>query len=59
MGSVCFSWRRLGAMGFGNGVVFQVVSNGFQSRLGLASAYWRSRRIGGFLLPLWLGGSKI
>ena len=44
------------AMGFGNGVVFQVVSERFQDQIGLASGLIGAiGGLGGFLLPFWLG----
>jgi MFS transporter, NNP family, nitrate/nitrite transporter len=49
----------LAAMGFGNGVVFQVVSARFSKQMGLASGViGAAGGIGGFLLPLSLGGLK-
>jgi len=49
----------LAAMGFGNGVVFQVVSDRFSKQMGLASGViGAAGGIGGFLLPLCLGGLK-
>ena len=47
------------AMGFGNGVVFQVVSDRFSKQIGLASGViGAAGAIGGFFLPLGLGGLK-
>jgi MFS transporter, NNP family, nitrate/nitrite transporter len=47
------------AMGFGNGVVFQVVSDRFQKQIGMASGLiGAAGGIGGFLLPVWLGWLK-
>jgi len=44
------------AMGFGNGVVFQVVSERFQDQIGMASGLIGAiGGLGGFLLPFWLG----
>jgi len=44
------------AMGFGNGVVFQVVSTRFQDQIGMASGLIGAvGGLGGFLLPFWLG----
>ncbi len=44
------------AMGFGNGVVFQVASDRFQKQIGLASGLiGAAGGFGGFLLPAWLG----
>ncbi len=49
----------VGTMGFGNGVVFQVVSERFPKQIGTASGIiGAAGGIGGFLLPLWLGGLK-
>ncbi len=46
-------------MGFGNGVVFQVVSERFPNRIGIASGViGAAGGFGGFLLPLWLGIMK-
>jgi NNP family nitrate/nitrite transporter-like MFS transporter len=46
-------------MGFGNGVVFQVVSERFPKQIGLASGViGAAGGFGGFLLPLWLGALK-
>ncbi len=43
-------------MGFGNGVVFQVVSDRFPKQIGLASGLiGAAGGLGGFLLPVWLG----
>jgi len=44
------------AMGFGNGVVFRIVSDRFQHHLGLASGVvGAAGGLGGFVLPVWLG----
>lgn len=49
----------IGTMGFGNGVVFQVVSERFPKQIGTASGIiGAAGGLGGFLLPLWLGGLK-
>jgi NNP family nitrate/nitrite transporter-like MFS transporter len=49
----------LAVMGFGNGVVFQVVSDRFSKQMGLASGViGAAGGIGGFFLPLALGGLK-
>lgn len=46
-------------MGFGNGVVFQVVSARFQDQIGMASGLIGAvGGLGGFLLPFWLGVLK-
>ncbi|MFB3146539.1 MAG: MFS transporter, partial [Nitrospirales bacterium] len=43
-------------LGFGNGVVFQVVSLRFQGMMGTASGFiGAAGAIGGFLLPSWFG----
>jgi NNP family nitrate/nitrite transporter-like MFS transporter len=43
-------------MGFGNGVVFKVVSDRFPKQIGLASGLiGAAGGLGGFLLPVWLG----
>jgi len=43
-------------LGFGNGVVFQVVSLRFQGMMGTASGFiGAAGGIGGFLLPAWFG----
>lgn len=43
-------------MGFGNGVVFQVVADRFQDQIGVASGLiGAAGAFGGFLLPSWLG----
>lgn len=57
--SVCFLMMALIAMGFGNGVVFQVVSDRFAKQIGLAAGViGAAGGIGGFFLPLGLGGLK-
>ena len=46
-------------MGFGNGVVFQIVSERFQKQMGAASGLiGTAGGVGGFLLPVWLGVLK-
>ncbi len=46
-------------MGFGNGVVFQIVSERFPKQIGIASGViGAAGGFGGFLLPLWLGALK-
>ena len=46
-------------MGCGNGVIFRLVSDRFQYRMGLASGVIGSAgALGGFLLPSWLGFLK-
>lgn len=48
-----------GVMGFGNGAVFQIVSEWFQKQLGLASGLvGAAGGLGGFLMPVWLGVLK-
>ena len=57
--SVLFLMMALTVMGFGNGVVFQVVSDRFPKQIGLASGViGAAGGLGGFFLPLWLGGLK-
>jgi len=57
--SVLFLMMALMAMGFGNGVIFQVVSDRFPKQIGLASGViGAAGGIGGFFLPLGLGGLK-
>jgi MFS transporter, NNP family, nitrate/nitrite transporter len=57
--SVLFLMTALSFMGFGNGVVFQVVSDRFPKQIGLASGViGAAGGLGGFCLPLWLGGLK-
>lgn len=47
------------AMGFGNGVVFQLVAEWFPKDIGLASGVvGASGAIGGFLLPIFIGAMK-
>ncbi len=49
----------IATMGFGNGVVFQVVSERFPKQIGVASGIiGAAGGFGGFLLPLWLGVLK-
>lgn len=49
----------IATMGFGNGVVFQVVSERFPKQIGTASGIiGAAGGFGGFLLPLWLGALK-
>jgi NNP family nitrate/nitrite transporter-like MFS transporter len=44
------------AMGFGNGVVFQVVSDRLRKQIGMATGViGAAGGFGGFLLPVWLG----
>ena len=46
----------IAVMGFGNGVIFQVVSEWFPADIGLASGLvGAAGGIGGFLLPIWFG----
>jgi MFS transporter, NNP family, nitrate/nitrite transporter len=46
----------LAAMGFGNGVVFQVVSERLAKQIGMASGViGAAGGLGGFFVPLWLG----
>lgn len=47
------------AMGFGNGVMFQLVAEGFPKAIGLASGIVGAvGALGGFVLPLWIGSLK-
>ena len=56
---VALLMAALAAMGFGNGVVFQVVADRFSKQMGLASGViGAAGGIGGFVLPLALGGLK-
>jgi NNP family nitrate/nitrite transporter-like MFS transporter len=49
----------IATMGFGNGVVFQVVSERFPKQIGVASGIiGAAGGFGGFLLPVWLGALK-
>jgi MFS transporter, NNP family, nitrate/nitrite transporter len=49
----------VGVMGFGNGAVFQIVSDWFQKQIGLASGLvGAAGGLGGFLVPIWLGVLK-
>jgi NNP family nitrate/nitrite transporter-like MFS transporter len=46
----------VGAMGVGNGVLFQLVSEWFPKEIGIASGVvGAAGGIGGFLLPVWMG----
>src|SRR5262249_57112408 len=57
--NVLFLVTALTFMGFGKGVVFQVVSDRFPKQIGLASGViGAAGGLGGFFLPLWLGGLK-
>jgi NNP family nitrate/nitrite transporter-like MFS transporter len=57
--NVLLLMAALSLMGFGNGVVFQVVSDRFPKQIGLASGViGAAGGLGGFFLPLWLGGLK-
>ena len=56
---IVFVMTGLASMGFGNGVVFQVVADRFPKQMGLASGViGAAGGIGGFLLPVALGGLK-
>ena len=47
------------SMGFGNGVVFQIVSDRYSKQMGMASGLiGAAGGLGGFLLPAWLGMLK-
>ncbi|MFO0706429.1 MAG: MFS transporter [Nitrospira sp.] len=49
-----------GAMGIGNGVVFQLVAEGFPKQIGLASGLIGALgSVGGFLFPLAVSGLKV
>ncbi len=49
----------MATLGFGNGVVFQVVSDRFPKHIGVASGMvGAAGGFGGFLLPVWLGSLK-
>jgi NNP family nitrate/nitrite transporter-like MFS transporter len=49
----------IATMGFGNGVVFQVVSERFPKQIGVAAGIiGAAGGFGGFLLPVWLGALK-
>ena len=49
----------IGVMGFGNGAVFQIVSEWFPKHIGLASGLvGAAGGLGGFLVPIWLGVLK-
>jgi NNP family nitrate/nitrite transporter-like MFS transporter len=49
----------VGIMGFGNGVVFRMVSDRFHKQIGTASGIiGAAGGLGGFLLPAWLGFLK-
>lgn len=51
-----FMIMAVAVMGFGNGVVFQVVSDRFPKQIGMASGLiGAAGGFGGFLLPSWLG----
>jgi len=49
----------VGVMGFGNGAVFQIVSEWYHAQIGLASGLvGAAGGLGGFLVPVWLGVLK-
>jgi NNP family nitrate/nitrite transporter-like MFS transporter len=57
--AVAYTVLAVGAMGFGNGAVFQVVSTKFPKQMGIASGVvGAAGGFGGFLLPLCLGSLK-
>ncbi|MBI3603026.1 MAG: hypothetical protein HY205_01060, partial [Nitrospirae bacterium] len=57
--SILLMTLAVATMGFGNGVVFQVVSDRFPKQIGLASGLiGAAGSFGGFLLPTWLGWLK-
>ncbi len=46
----------IAVMGFGNGIIFQIVSEWFPANIGLASGLvGAAGGLGGFLVPIWLG----
>ena len=46
----------IAVMGFGNGIIFQIVSEWFPENIGLASGLvGAAGGVGGFLVPIWLG----
>lgn len=52
-------WGAIGLMGFGNGVVFEIVADRFPKRIGMASGIIGAAGAGGGVcVPLWLGGLK-
>ncbi|MBM4123976.1 MAG: NarK/NasA family nitrate transporter [Nitrospira sp.] len=54
--SILLMTLAVAIMGFGNGVVFQVVSDRFPKQIGLASGLiGAAGGFGGFLLPSWMG----
>ncbi|MFO0774068.1 MAG: MFS transporter [Nitrospiraceae bacterium] len=53
------AWGAIGAMGFGNGVVFRLVADRFPTRIGLASGIvGAAGAAGGMFLPLCIGGLR-
>jgi NNP family nitrate/nitrite transporter-like MFS transporter len=57
--AVILTLAAVAAMGFGNGVIFQVVSSRFLKQIGLATGFiGAAGSLGGFLLPVWLGVLK-
>ncbi|HET6675031.1 MAG TPA: MFS transporter [Nitrospiraceae bacterium] len=57
--AVIYTVLAIGAMGFGNGAVFQVVSSKFPKQMGIASGIvGAAGGFGGFLLPFCLGSLK-
>ena len=57
--AVIYAVVGIGAMGLGNGAVFQVVSAGFPKQMGMASGIvGAAGGLGGFLLPVCLGSLK-
>ena len=56
---VMFVMMAITAMGFGNGVVFRIVSDRFPKQIGLATGViGAAGGLGGFFLPIGLGGLK-
>jgi NNP family nitrate/nitrite transporter-like MFS transporter len=57
--AVIYAVVGIGAMGLGNGAVFQIVSAGFPKQMGTASGIvGAAGGVGGFLLPICLGTLK-
>jgi len=49
----------MGGLGFGNGVIFQIVSSRFRQIMGTASGFiGAAGGLGGFFLPVWFGWLK-
>jgi len=57
--AILFLLAAVTTMGFGNGVVFQIVSSRHQKQMGVASGViGAAGGVGGFLVPTWLGTLK-